>query len=118
MFGRNKPAAPRPETPKKAHCSFCRKSQGVVAKLISNPSEYERVYICDECIAVCNSIVEDERDERARKVRRLQSGFVDPELVRALDRWLSKELSGADAAYELTALRQAATHILRPDLDE
>ncbi len=42
-------------------CSFCHKSQDVVGKLISSPSDYPRAYICDECIAVCNSILEDDR---------------------------------------------------------
>jgi ATP-dependent Clp protease ATP-binding subunit ClpX len=36
----------------------------VVGKLISSPSDYPRAYICDECIAVCNSILEDARAER------------------------------------------------------
>src|SRR6202451_2440731 len=42
-------------------CSFCHKSQDAVAKLISSPSDYPRAYICDECVAVCNSILEDDR---------------------------------------------------------
>ena len=46
-------------------CSFCHKSQDVVGKLISSPSEYPRAYICDECIAVCNSIIEDDRHEQS-----------------------------------------------------
>lgn len=46
-------------------CSFCHKSQDVVGKLISSPSEYPRAYICDECIAVCNSIIEDDRHEHS-----------------------------------------------------
>jgi len=46
-------------------CSFCHKSQDVVGKLISSPlSDYPRSYICDECIAVCNSILEDDRNEQ------------------------------------------------------
>ena len=45
-------------------CSFCHKAQDVVGKLISSPSEYPRAYICDECIAVCNSILEDDKAER------------------------------------------------------
>jgi ATP-dependent Clp protease ATP-binding subunit ClpX len=45
-------------------CSFCAKSQDVVGKLISSPSDYPRAYICDECIAVCNSILEDDRHEQ------------------------------------------------------
>lgn len=46
-------------------CSFCHKSQEVVGKLISSPSDYPRAYICDECIAVCNSILEDDKTEHA-----------------------------------------------------
>ncbi len=46
-------------------CSFCHKSQDVVGKLISSPSDYPRAYICDECIAVCNSILEDDKQESA-----------------------------------------------------
>jgi ATP-dependent Clp protease ATP-binding subunit ClpX len=46
-------------------CSFCHKSQDVVGKLISSPSDYPRAYICDECIAVCNSIIEDDRQEQS-----------------------------------------------------
>jgi len=46
-------------------CSFCHKSQDVVGKLISSPSDYPRAYICDECIAVCNSIIEDDLHEQS-----------------------------------------------------
>ena len=46
-------------------CSFCHKSQDVVGKLISSPSDYPRAYICDECITVCNSILEDDKAERS-----------------------------------------------------
>jgi ATP-dependent Clp protease ATP-binding subunit ClpX len=45
-------------------CSFCHKSQDAVGKLISSPTDYPRAYICDECIAVCNSILEDDRQEQ------------------------------------------------------
>jgi ATP-dependent Clp protease ATP-binding subunit ClpX len=33
----------------------------VVGKLVSSPNDYPRAYICDECIAVCNSILEDDK---------------------------------------------------------
>jgi len=46
--------------PDALQCSFCRKRQDAVAKLISSPSDYERAYICDECVAVCTSILEDD----------------------------------------------------------
>ncbi len=45
-------------------CSFCHKSQDVVGKLISSPSDYPRTYICDECIAVCNSILKDDKSDQ------------------------------------------------------
>jgi len=40
----------------KLHCSFCGKSQDEVKKLIAGPM----VYICDECIELCNEIIQDE----------------------------------------------------------
>lgn len=38
------------------HCSFCGKSQHEVRKLIAGPS----VYVCDECVALCNEIIHEE----------------------------------------------------------
>ena len=52
-------------TDESLRCSFCHKSQDAVAKLISSPSDYPRAYICDECVGVCNSILEDDRGETA-----------------------------------------------------
>ena len=43
-------------TEKMLYCSFCGKSQHEVKKLIAGPS----VFICDECIELCNDIVRDE----------------------------------------------------------
>ena len=55
----------RSSTDESLRCSFCHKSQDVVGKLISSPlSDYPRSYICDECIAVCNSILEDDKNEQ------------------------------------------------------
>ncbi len=47
------------------YCSFCGKNQEEVKKLIAGPS----VYICDECIELCNDIIaeEEEREAIARK---------------------------------------------------
>ena len=47
-------------------CSFCGKSQDEVKKLIAGPS----VYICDECIELCNEIIEEEyqKEEAATRV--------------------------------------------------
>jgi len=54
---------PRSGSDDTLRCSFCHKSQDAVAKLISSPSDYPRAYICDECVAVCNSILEDDRSD-------------------------------------------------------
>ena len=50
-------------------CSFCGKSQKEVKKLIAGPT----VYICDECIELCNDIIAEEygQDEGARTVSRV-----------------------------------------------
>ena len=46
-------------------CSFCHKSQDVVGKLISSPSDYPRSdRFGDECIAVCNSLIQDDRHDQ------------------------------------------------------
>ena len=38
-------------------CSFCNKDQNDVRKLIAGPT----VFICDECVDVCNDIIADDR---------------------------------------------------------
>lgn len=43
------------------YCSFCGKSQHEVRKLIAGPS----VYICDECVDLCNDIIREEIKEVA-----------------------------------------------------
>ena len=42
------------------HCSFCGKSQKEVKKLIAGPT----VYICNECVDLCNEIIDDEDIEK------------------------------------------------------
>ena len=44
------------ENAKKPRCSFCGKDQSQVRKLVAGPS----VFICDECIDLCNEIIEEE----------------------------------------------------------
>jgi len=49
-------------------CSFCGKSQNDVRKLIAGPT----VYICDECVELCNDIIAEEwEEERSREIRAL-----------------------------------------------
>ncbi len=51
-------------------CSFCHKTQEQVDKLISSPSEYPRAYICNECITVCEKILQDDKKEAAAPINR------------------------------------------------
>jgi len=54
---------PEAEEPGKTYtCSFCGKSQDEVRKLIAGPT----VYICDECIDLCNDIIAEEVDHEAQ----------------------------------------------------
>ena len=52
------------------HCSFCHKTQEQVEKLISSPSEYPRSYICNECVSVCQQILDEEKREQATPASR------------------------------------------------
>ena len=45
------------------HCNFCGKSQHEVRKLIAGPS----VYVCDECVELCNDIIREELQETAEE---------------------------------------------------
>src|SRR5947207_3567607 len=57
--------APAMSDDKHLRCSFCGKSKDSVRKFISGPS----VYICNECIALCNEILEeDEEREVAEEI--------------------------------------------------
>jgi len=47
------------------YCSFCGKSQHEVRKLIAGPS----VFICDECVELCNDIIREELDDRSERSR-------------------------------------------------
>jgi ATP-dependent Clp protease ATP-binding subunit ClpX len=49
------------ETDKLLYCSFCGKSQHEVKKLIAGPS----VFICDECVELCNDIIREEIQEKS-----------------------------------------------------
>jgi ATP-dependent Clp protease ATP-binding subunit ClpX len=51
-----------PSVAKTLHCSFCNKTQNEVRKLIAGPS----VFICDECVELCNDIILEEAQASAR----------------------------------------------------
>jgi len=65
-------------------CSFCGKSQKQVRKLIAGPG----VYICDECIELCNEIIEEELGEATKTVEDIDlpkpreiKGFLDEYVI-------------------------------------
>jgi ATP-dependent Clp protease ATP-binding subunit ClpX len=48
----------RSATEELLRCSFCQKTQEVVGRLISSRGDQPRVYICDDCVAACNGLLE------------------------------------------------------------
>ncbi len=58
------------------YCSFCGKSQNEVRKLIAGPS----VYVCDECVELCNDIIREEQEESDE--RRQENALPIPEKIR------------------------------------
>ncbi|HSG71031.1 MAG TPA: ClpX C4-type zinc finger protein, partial [Planctomycetaceae bacterium] len=70
---------------KNANCSFCRKSYRDVGPLVEGP---EDVYICGECIDLCQSILDQERRKRGTP-RKLFSKVPTPrEIVESLNEYV------------------------------
>ena len=67
-------------------CSFCHKTQEQVEKLISSPSDYPRAFVCNECVTVCQQILEEEKREQNQPAnRRLPR---PPEIKSFLDQYV------------------------------
>jgi hypothetical protein len=79
-----------------------------------------RAYICDECVAVCASILDDDRGPlgfgipQALDESHLLDHPLTPELLSAVERWIRQESLGADAAEEFAEVRATATRWMRP----
>jgi ATP-dependent protease Clp ATPase subunit len=85
----------------------------VVHKLISSPSDNpRRAYICDECIAICNSILEDDRNESAPTPQE-EPDVPASELMEAIADWIRAESLGQDGADALGRVREIAQRIMR-----
>jgi len=70
---------------KPLYCSFCGKSQHEVRKLIAGPS----VFICDECIELCNDIVRDEVQSDSTSESGARAGLPTPsEIAAILDQYV------------------------------
>ncbi|MDO9528895.1 MAG: ATP-dependent Clp protease ATP-binding subunit ClpX [Syntrophales bacterium] len=58
------------------YCSFCSKTQNEVRKLVAGPS----AYICDECIELCKSIIQEESEEQIAKD--YERGIPEPKKIK------------------------------------
>ena len=101
-------------------CSFCRKPQDVVGKLISSPSDYPRAYICDECVQ--KHAPEEMLSLPARPVALpnrpshcLMCHPNAPQLLTAIERWGLAEQEGRDSGAELGEVRRIALAMLGMD---
>ena len=67
-------------------CSFCGKSEGEVARLIAGPS----VFICNECISLCESILENEDlTDPEKKQKQDVTDMMSPRMIKeALDQYV------------------------------
>ncbi len=77
------------------YCSFCGKSQHEVKKLIAGPS----VFICDECIDLCNDIIRD--DQATEEPGKATRGLPVPSEIRAV---LDQYVIGQDRAKKILAV--------------
>ena len=77
------------------HCSFCNKSQHEVRKLIAGPS----VFVCDECIDLCNDIIREETALTARAS--IRSDLPTPSEIKS---FLDQYVIGQDAPKRVLAV--------------
>ena len=81
----------------KVRCSFCGKSQDQVRKLIAGPNG---AYICDECVDICNEIIEEELEEYDEKPG-LDINLIKPEEMKA---FLDEYVIGQDDAKKVLSV--------------
>jgi len=73
------------EKEKSLFCSFCGKNQHEVKKLIAGPS----VFICDECVDLCNDIIKEESKELNEQLEKTKSNLLSPqELSKSLGEYV------------------------------
>ena len=82
------------DTAELVKCSFCAKSQKLVKKLIAGPG----VYICDECIDLCNEIIDEEFTQTPTV------GFEELPIPRDIRAFLDDYVVGQDQAKKVLAV--------------
>ena len=105
-----------------ASCSFCHKAEGVVGvgRLISSPSDLN-VRICDECLAVCNSILSDVDNLSGPAVHPDHSGHCRlcdpriPDLLNTIEQWVIAESQHRPAHVFLVRARRLAIAMMGLD---
>ncbi len=93
-------------------CSFCGKTQKQVKKLIAGPG----VYICDECIDLCNEIIEEELSEST------EVSFEELLKPREIHQFLDEYIVGQDAAKKMLSVAvynhyKRVQHATQPGVD-
>ena len=71
---------PKGDITKNVKCSFCGKSQASVKKIVAGPN----VFICDECIRVCSSILEDEFLENEAEYSISEEKIPSPQEIKSI----------------------------------
>src|SRR2546430_2147105 len=86
-------------------CSFCGKGQDQVRKLVAGPG----VFICDQCIDLCQEVLED--DNRSAGTKKQKTGFIpNPKTIcAALDAASSTSTRSTRSRASRTTLRSHAT---------
>ena len=72
-------------TKKNAHCSFCRKNYRDVGPLVEGPGD---VYICNECIELCQSILDQEQKRRGPEKQLFNKILTPREIVQHMDEYV------------------------------
>ena len=75
---------------KNLRCSFCGKSKESVKKFISGPN----VYICNECVSLCNEILAEEQERETQEQEQVVPSPTPEEIKTVLDQYvISQELA-------------------------
>lgn len=92
------------ELPPPLHCSFCGRAQHMVAKLIAGPG----VFICDECVSACRSIIESDPQKASA------TGVINEDAPRVLEGdlpkpkeiygWLDQYIIGQETAKKILSV--------------